>query len=259
MLPKVIHDLVHRKRKSNESYMKIASDLHLKKATVVSICSRKGKIKKKTGIKPKINDRTSRLIKKTLQRMLDNGDKITSNFIIKQCNLSISKSTVQRFLHQNNYVYKNVRKQIILTENQKVRRKEFCTKWLRDRIDFAKVVFTDEKKFNLDGPDNWLSYHLKRENQPRRQKRQQGGGGIMAHCTVLSNGSIHLFFCDNKIDSNEYKRMIESEILPFIESHQKMTLFISMTTLQRIHLDLCKSTLPQKTLKCYRGPLSRQI
>ena len=99
MLPKAIHNVVHRKRKNNESYMKIASDLHLKKATVVSICSRKGKIKKKTGIKPKINNRTSRLIKKTLQRMLDNGDKITSKFIIKQCNLSISKSTVQRFLH----------------------------------------------------------------------------------------------------------------------------------------------------------------
>ena len=60
-----------------------------------------------------------------------------------------------------------------------------------------------------------------------------------------NNGSLHsvvewvntLFFCDNKIDSNKYKRMIESEILPFIESHQ------------RIHLDLCKSTLPQKNIK----------
>ena len=40
----------------------------------------------------------------------------------------------------------------------------------------------------------------------------------MAHCKVLSNESIH-FFCDNKIESKEYIRMIESEILPFIESH----------------------------------------
>ena len=64
MLPKAIHDLVHLKRKNNESYMKIASDLQPKKSTVVFICSRKGKIKKKTRIKPKINDRTSRLIKK---------------------------------------------------------------------------------------------------------------------------------------------------------------------------------------------------
>ena len=31
-----------------------------------------------------------------------------------------------------------------------------------------------------------------------------------------------------------------------------MTLFISMTTLQRIHLDLCKSTLPQKNIKVER-------
>ena len=126
MLPKAIHDLVHRKWKNNESYMKIATDLHLKIATVVSICSRKGKIKKKTGIKPKVNDRTSRLIKKTSQRMLDNGDKITSNFIIKQCNLSLSKSAVQRFHHQNNYVYKNVRKQIIFWQKiKKLEEKNF--------------------------------------------------------------------------------------------------------------------------------------
>ena len=64
---------------------------------------------------------------------------------------------------------------------------------------FCKSFFTDEKKFNLDGPDNWLSYHLKRENQPKRQKPQQGGGGIMAHCTVLSNESIHLFFAIIKL------------------------------------------------------------
>ena len=71
----------------------------------------------------------------------------------------------------------------------------------------------------------------------------------MAHFTVLSNGSIHLFFCDNKIGSNEYKRTIESEILPFIESHQKNDFFYQHDN----------ATLPQKTLKCYRGSLSRQI
>ena len=74
----------------------------------------------------------------------------------------------------------------------------------------------------------------------------------MAHYT-------YIFFCDNNIESNEYKRMIESEILTVIELHEKMTLFISMTTLQRIHLDLRKSIFLKKTLKCYHGPLSRQI
>ena len=54
MLPKAIHDLVHRKRKNNESYMKIASDPHLKNATVVSICSRKGKIKRKLELNQKL-------------------------------------------------------------------------------------------------------------------------------------------------------------------------------------------------------------
>jgi len=221
MLPKAVHDLISSKRAKNESYMKIARDLNLKKSTVSSICNRKDRIKKKTGSKPIINNRTSRLIKRTLQTMLNEGSKITSSSLISQCQLSISKSTMQRYLKQNNYLYSVIRKQIILTEIHKEKRKEICKKWLRERIDFSTVVFTDEKKFNLDGPDNWLSYHLKHNDEPKRQKRQQGGGGIMAHCTVLSNGKIKLFFCEKYINGEAYKSMLQSEILPFIRVHMQ--------------------------------------
>ena len=34
-----------------------------------------------------------------------------------------------------------------------------CKQWLKDRVNWNEVVFTDEKRFNLDGPENWQSYH----------------------------------------------------------------------------------------------------
>ena len=41
-----------------------------------------------------------------------------------------------------------------------------------------KTVFTDEKRFSLDGPDNWSTW-MKTKNDDKIIKRQMGGGGLM--------------------------------------------------------------------------------
>ena len=69
-------------------------------------------------------------------------------------------------------------------------------------MDWRSVWFTDEKKFNLGGPDccNYYWHHLGTETKikPSRQAR---GGGIMVWGGIC---------CDNKTDSVILKGKIDS-------------------------------------------------
>ena len=61
-------------------------------------------------------------------------------------------------------------------------RKVFAKTHIFENTDFKKATFTDEKRFNFDGPDNMVSYLHKDANTKigsSRIKRQMGGGGVM--------------------------------------------------------------------------------
>ena len=56
-------------------------------------------------------------------------------------------------------------------------------KWAKDyvhwRTRWRRIVFSDYRKFNLDGPDGFAYYwHDSRKEQKCFSKRQQGGSGV---------------------------------------------------------------------------------
>ena len=58
------------------------------------------------------------------------------------------------------------------------KRLAWATKYLK--TDFRNVLWTDETRATLDGPDGWTKGWLLKGASPRLwYKRQQGGGGVM--------------------------------------------------------------------------------
>ena len=54
--------------------------------------------------------------------------------------------------------------------------------------DFAKVLFTDEIRATLDGPDDWAKgWVMDTKETPWRLWRQQGGGDVMIWAAILNN------------------------------------------------------------------------
>jgi hypothetical protein len=61
-------------------------------------------------------------------------------------------------------------------------------KWTEDnlKVDFSKVLFTDETRVTLDGLDGWCKgWVMAGQNRRQRLRRQQSGGGIMIWAGII--------------------------------------------------------------------------
>ena len=85
---------------------------------------------------------------------------------------------------------------------------------------WRSVVFSDESRFSLDGPDG-LSAHWQdqRRNAGWRVHRRNNGGSVMVWAAFSRAGKSELVFIDGTMDSSKYCATLSTTLLPFIEQH----------------------------------------
>ena len=77
------------------------------------------------------------------------------------------------------------------------------------------VVWSDENKWNLDGPDgNSKVWHDNRRKASILMKRHNGGESLMVWGAFSYNGKSELAIISTSQDSNEYKRHLQETLLP---------------------------------------------
>ena len=166
-------------RKSGLTYIEISSKLNMSWCSVRNLCTYKGKVHKmKRGPKDKINKVKQLSIKRSIALMSSNLERVTSPKINKDCKLNVNLRTVQKYLKKKGFKYKKAMKKICLTQRHKMIRINLITQWITSNHNWENTIFSDEKRFCLDGPDDWRSYMPKNQNI-MRQKRQCNGGGVM--------------------------------------------------------------------------------
>ncbi|GBM73692.1 Transposable element Tc3 transposase [Araneus ventricosus] len=77
------------------------------------------------------------------------------------------------------------------------------------------VIFSDEKKFNLDGPDGfrYFWYDLRKEKEIF-SKRTFGGGSVMVWGGFATEGTTPLVFVQGRMNSESYVDILADNILP---------------------------------------------
>jgi hypothetical protein len=168
------------------------------------------------GRPPKVTPRIRRIIR----RLALNDPKSTTRSIsgcLKRQGFHISKTTVASVLKQDPTVkYGRSNKRNQLSKRHKTMRIAWAQEHkARRRLRWEDVIFVDEKKWSLDGPDGSSSHwHLKSSGPRHRYKRHTGGGKIMVFGGFSSRGVTKLYKFESNMKSLNYIKALETTLLP---------------------------------------------
>ena len=165
-----------------------------------------------------ISDRDVRQLKRTMV----NHPLLTSGQLLSMAGIdNIKRDKRCRILKQMGSIKKSNRRPP-LTQTHKDKRKA----WARDNMktDFSKVVFTDESRVTLDGPDGWSKgWVLQDREAPVSKRRQQGGGSIMIWAGIYGDKLIGPYKVDDgvKLTSQSYCQFLDKTFFKWYKSQSR--------------------------------------
>ncbi|CDF37417.1 unnamed protein product [Chondrus crispus] len=145
---------------------------------------------------------------------------MTSAELVKTLQLPIKSSRVRVVLSSTPTLrYMRMARAPMMLPRHKIARES----WARDKVtwtpsDWANVVWSDEKKFNLDGPDGFAFYwHDLRKDRKVLSKRQQGGDSVMVWGAFAGKKKCDLVVLEGKQNVLMYIQTLETNLLPFVD------------------------------------------
>ena len=201
-------------RHEGKSYAEVGKLLGVTRFAARNLANYKLKVnKKKSGRKNIISKRTSLSLKREISRLNQNKERINSPKLIRNLSLNVNERTVQRHLLKMEYKYVKAANQIILSKKHKQERIDMISTWFSSNHPWENTVFSDEKRFTFDGPDNWMTY-VKKNSKYIRQKRQCHGGGIMLWLMTLPNGLLSYHSIIGSFKTHQYIALLRNYVVP---------------------------------------------
>lgn len=164
------------------------------------------------------NQKISRRDKRDIFR-LASKENMTSSQIRLALNLNISTRRVQQILSSSKrFKWEKCAKKPALKNHHKKKRLEFAEKYIAFGDQWKNVIFSDEKKFNLDGPDGFKFYwHDLRKQKDVSMSRNFGGGTVMVWAAFSFYGRTPLCWISTKMTSEKYVELLEEVLIDFGE------------------------------------------
>lgn len=151
--------------------------------------------------------------KRAILRVASNAP-LTARQIAQEAGVSTNILNVQRLLKKTPTIKrKKLTRKPPLTKNHVEERLKFAREHLKWKKRWRNIIFTDEKRFTLDGPDGWSYYFHDLRRSPLLQvRRQMGGGGVMVWAGIGYKGKTDICIVDGKMKSPDYIKLIDDQI-----------------------------------------------
>ena len=146
--------------------------------------------------------------------------KVTASGLKDRLKLKVSARTINRYLASCPHLKRlKLQSKPPLTAEHKSARLEFAEMHHFWNAEWSDVLFSDEKKFNLDGPDGFQYYwHDLRKEKLYFSRRVQGGGSVMVWACFCEHFKSDIVFITTRMKSVDYVNMLSEHLLPLIRS-----------------------------------------
>ena len=139
---------------------------------------------------------------------------LTCRQIAAEAGVHTNVRNVQKLLKKSESLKrKKLQRRPPLTPQHKEARMTFARQRVTWTEQWQTVLFSDEKRFNLDGPDGWSYYfHDLRKEERYLSRRQMGGGGIMVWAGIGYWRKTDLIFIQGRLNSNGYVDLLKDQL-----------------------------------------------
>lgn len=162
--------------------------------------------------------RKSKLTRRQIRAILrDASNGIISTAKIKQIhNLPVHRQTIWRVLKNAAHLrFRRLKARPMMTPFHEGIRLNWAREFMSWTTEWRKVIFSDEKKFNLDGPDGFQCYYHDLRKEPRYySKRPAGGGSVFVWGAVSYNGVFQLVIITGKQTGKRYLELLKEHLEP---------------------------------------------
>ena len=199
-------DISKRIARDHRTVKKFVTDSQHKR-----VCSDKGKIRK-------ISAKQMRRVKRAATKMPLNSSKQ----VFEAAGASGDSRTSRcRMLKRFASVLKPVIRPPLIQAHKQKR-----LQWAQDymKTNFQTVLFTDECRATLDGPDGWSrGWLVNGHHVPTRLRRQQGGGGVMFWAGIMGRELVGPFRVPDgvKMTSAKYVEFLTDHFLPWYKKKNR--------------------------------------
>ena len=136
----------------------------------------------------------------------------------RACGLSISGRSVRRILSLNSMVHLRIRPSLVLPPRILADRLAFARSHVSwNQLTWNRVIFTDEKKFNLVGNDSHVSAWSLRHQRYEVSVLQPSRASLMVWGAISSVGTLHLLCTDPSVTAESYVNMLERDFFDVMD------------------------------------------
>ena len=205
-------------RKANYSIRKIAKELNRSRCVIKCFLDNPDSYGKKY-----VGERSKKLSKQSQRRLIREASR--GEYSCKQLkdklDLDVHVRTISNYLNSSGQLKYEMRKRAPALKSHY---KEKRLLWAKQMVNYNErwecMVFSDEKKFNLDGPDGYKYYWHDLRKEKDVFSRKHGGGSVMVWGGISAFGKTELVFLKGRQDSQKYIEMLKDHLLPFVETKE---------------------------------------